>query len=88
MSIYDRDYMKRKSPKSANKPTFNDFLKNKNEEDETEYYLLQVPKGLKNDLLKIGIIILVLMILPLLICCPECILILVMVALIYLICKL
>jgi len=65
MSIYDRDYMKNRKPseprhREPRRPFFDD-------DDDTEYYLVQMPKGLGHDLWKIGVIVFVLLTL---LCCP------------------
>ena len=65
MSIYDRDYMKNRKPseprhRESRRPFFDD-------DDDTEYYLVQMPKGLGHDLWKIGVIAFVLLTL---LCCP------------------
>ena len=65
MSIYDRDYMKNRKPSEPRhseprRPFFDD-------DDDTDYYLVQMPKGLGHDLWKIGVIAFVLLTL---LCCP------------------
>ena len=65
MSIYDRDYMKNRKPseprhREPRRPFFDD-------DDDTEYYLVQMPKGLGHDLWKIAVIAFVLLTL---LCCP------------------
>ena len=65
MSIYDRDYMKNRKPseprhREPRRPFFDD-------DDDTDYYLVQMPKGLGHDLWKIGVIAFVLLTL---LCCP------------------
>ena len=67
MSIYDRDYMKNRKPgeprhREPRRPFFEE-----NDDDDTEYYLVQMPKGLGHDLWKIGVIAFVLLTL---LCCP------------------
>ena len=66
MSIYDRDYMKNRKPseprpREPRRPFFED------DDDDTDYYLVQMPKGLGHDLWKIGVIAFVLL---MLLCCP------------------
>lgn len=63
MSIYDRDYMKNRKPSEPRqseprRPFF---------DDDTDYYLVQMPKGLGHDLWKIAVIAFVLL---MLLCCP------------------
>lgn len=57
MSIYDRDYMKKQKPSgSQHSEPRKPFFKDPNDEDKPEFYLVQIPKGLKKDLLKLLII--------------------------------
>lgn len=57
MSIYDRDYMKKQKPSgSQHSEPRKPFFEDPNDEDKPEFYLVQIPKGLKKDLLKLLII--------------------------------
>lgn len=68
MSIYDRDYMKNRKPSEPrHSESRRPFFEDPNDDDDTEYYLVQMPKGLGHDLLKIALIAFVLFVL---LCCP------------------